>query len=284
MSDSHEERLLRAVFAPARPLEPSAAEVARVVSRTQSASGMSWPRRPAQWRQLVAPGLAALVLLAGGMYAVPVTRAAIDEVAGTVAEVFGGYSRGEVEDAPGRALAQGEAGPEYFGDEFRGRPFARDQRVIAEAGGYKLYAYRAPSGLLSFDLGDTGVGMGFDSASDLRPAGAIYILGPGSMRFEDGLGHVPLFGLAADVVKSVELHYETGPPLRIDGVAGGFVLLAEPRQGPLEVVALDGDGNEVERESVDYPDGEAGNSWQHYVRPAKPTLVPNGAREPDRSG
>jgi len=271
MPDARDELLLRAVFAPARALEPSPAEVARALARVEGPEGTARrSHRAVGWRRLVAPGLAALVLLAGGLYAVPATRAGINDFVGTVADAFGDYSRGDADGAPGRNLARGEARPEYFGDDFRGRPFARDQRVIAAAGGYKLFAYRAPSGSFSFDLGDTGVGVGFESADELRSAGAVYILGPGSLLFEDGQGHVPLFGLAADLVTSVELRYETGPPLRIDGVAGGFVLLAEPRRGPLEVVALDADGNEVERESVDFPDGEEGNSWQHYVRPAEP--------------
>jgi hypothetical protein len=276
MDEARDERLLRAALAPARGLEPSAAEVARVVARSQGAGPASRLRPLAGWQRLVAPGLAALVLLIAGLYIVPVTRGAIDDVVGTVAEAFSGYSRGDEDDAPGRVLAPGEVRPAYFDDLFRGRPQARDQRVLAEAGGYKLFAYRAPSGSLSFDLGNTGVGMGFESAAELEPAGALYLLGPGSMQFEDEQGHIPLFGLAADSVRSVALRYETGPPLRIDDVVGGFVLLIEPDRGPMEVVAFDAAGTEVEQESVDYPDGKPGNSWERYVRP--------GARERRNEG
>lgn len=266
MPDSHEENLMRAAFEPARGLEPSTAQVAQVVARVRERPGRSVGRRRlGGWQRLIAPGLATLAL-AAGLYAVPTTRAAIEGAAATVAEAFSGYSRGETSDAPGRALQPAEDAPEYFGDTLRGRPFARDQRVLAEAGGYKLYAYRAPSGSISFDLGNTGFGMGFESVEEFDD-GAIYVLGPGSMRYADAQGHVPLFGIAADSVSSVELRYESGPPLRFDGVEGGFVLLAEPERGPHEVVAFDAGGETVERESVDYPDGEPGNSWERYIRP-----------------
>jgi hypothetical protein len=263
MTDRHEEILMRAAFAPARELEPSAAEVARVLARVE-AKPRRFPRLDVAggWRRFALPGLAALALLAGGLYAVPVTRGAIEDAVAGVAEAFTGYSRGDETDAPGRPLRAGEPAPEYFGDTYRGRPFARDPRVLAEAGGYKLYAYRAPSGSLGFDLGDTGVGMGFGGPGEIGP-GAIFILGPGSMRYADAQGHVPLFGLAADGVRSVELEYDSGPPLRVDGVAGGFVLLVEPQRGPREVVALDADGDKIGSKRVDYP----GSDWQHYVRP-----------------
>jgi len=266
MDDARSESLMQAAFASVRTLEPTAAEVARAVARARGAGSASRLHWLPGWGRLAAPALAALILLMAGLYAVPATRGAIDDVVGTVAEVFSGYSHGETKDAPGRALVPGEAGPEYFGDRYRGRPFARDQRVLAEAGGYKLFAYRAPSGSLSFDLGDTGVGTGFGSAKELRRFGALFVLGPGSMQHEDKQGHVPLFGLAADSVRSVELRYESGPPLRIDDVAGGFVLLAEPRREPLEVVGFDAEGNEVERESLDNIGGKPGG-WRAYMRP-----------------
>lgn len=259
---------MRAVFAPARGFEPSAAEVAQAVARVQETPRRSLRRRTrARSQRLAAPGLAALALLTGGLYAVPATRAAIEDAAATLAEAFSGYSRGDTAAAPGRALQPEEAAPEYFGDTFRGRSIARDQRVLAEAGGYKLYAYRAPSGSISFDLGDTGFAMGFESVEELD-SGAIYVLGPGSMQYADARGHVPLFGIAADSVRSIELRYESGPPLRLDGVRSGFVLLAEPDRGPREVVAFDAEGEAVERESIDYADGEPGNIWERYVRPS----------------
>lgn len=128
--------------------------------------------------------------------------------------------------------------------------FARDPRVIAEAGGYKLYAAREPDGGVEFDLGDTGVGIGGYMASSFgkRP---LHVLGPGAMPSADGNGHVPLFGVTARSVRTIELTYREGPPLRVGRVDGGFVLLVEPDRGPREVVASDADGRVVDRQLVD---------------------------------
>ena len=161
-----------------------------------------------------------------------------------------------------------ERAPSYFDDRYKDRFFAKAPRVLAAAGGYKLYAYISPSGGLSFDLGDTGVGMGFESARELGSR-AVYVLGPGSMQYADEHGHVPLFGVAASSVKSVELSYESGPPLRLTGVEGGFVLLVEPDRGPRDLTAFDTQGNRVARQSIDYEDGVPNsNSWDRYVRPS----------------
>jgi hypothetical protein len=268
MTTRHEDSLLRAAFAPARQLEPTGAEVERVLARVQARRRMPRLRPLAGWRRLAVPALAALALLSAGLCAVPPTRAAIEGAVETVAEAFTGYTRGDSTGAPGRPLGRSERAPHYFGGRVHGLPFARDPRVLAEAGGYKLFAYRAPSGSLSFDLGETGVGMGFEDAKEIGP-GAIYVLGPGSMSYADRDGHVPLFGLAADTVREVELRYGLGPPLRVKGVAGAFVLLVEPSRKPREVVAFDARGDRVAHQSLDYPDGNpVSNSWDRYVRPS----------------
>ena len=129
--------------------------------------------------------------------------------------------------------------------------------MIAEAGGYKLYAYIGTSGGLNFDLGG-GFGLGFENIGELGKA-PLHVLGPGARQHVDAEGHVALFGIATRSVTSVELTYESGPPLRVDGVKGGFVLLAEPARTPREVVALDSDGDVVDRESV------AEIDWPHYL-------------------
>jgi hypothetical protein len=256
--DRREEDLMRAAFAPARSLEPSDPEIARVLAR---AAARPW--RPfdsndgIRWKRLAAPALAALALLGAGLYAVPATRAAIEGVAEDVADAFAGYGNGNSADAPGRPLGSGEQAPDYFYDH----DFAKDPRVIAEAGGYKLYAYIGPSGGINFDLGDTGVGMGFGGVNEID-AGALYVLGPGSMQHADPQGHVPLFGLSADSVERVELVYESGPPLDVEGIDGGFVLLAEPGRGPKELVAYDAEGKVVGQKSVAYI------GWGQYDAPA----------------
>lgn len=252
MSESRDEMLMRAAFAPVRSLEPSEKEVARVLAQAK-ASPKRIVRLPivAARRDLVAPGLAALALLAGAAYAVPVSRAAIDDVASSVAGTFAfdGWAGGDSTDAPGRALRTNEQAPNYFRDGAWAKRHVKDPRVIAEAGGYKLFAYRERSGSIGFDLGDTGVGMGGFAAEHFEGR-ALFLLGPGSMKGPDAKGHIPYFGITAKSVRSIELTYDKGPPLRVDGIDGGFVLLMEPPRGPREVIAYDGAGEEVGRQSL----------------------------------
>ena len=257
-----DDAMMRAAFAAAREMEPSEAELAGVLARSDARLRRLPRLRRASWQHQVALALAAVALLVAGLYAVPTTRGAIDDLAGTVAEVFSGYQAGQgTAGAPGRPLRADEPAPAYFTDPVPGGDFARKPRVLAEAGGYKLYAYISPGGGISFDLGDTGVGLGFESADEIGP-GAVYFLGPGSMRYADAQGHLPMFGLAASSVESVELIYEQGPPLRDDEVEDGFVLLAEPGREPREIVGYDQAGEVVGRKSLGDP-----GSWLSYARP-----------------
>jgi hypothetical protein len=252
MSTDRPDTLLNQAFAPARALEPTDAEVARVVSRARGPA-----RNP---RRLVPAALAALaLLLAGGYVGVAPVRAAIDDVAST----FGSWLGGDPAAAPGRPLGADEQAPSYFHG-----PAYRDPRVIAQAGGYKLFAARTSGGGVDFDLGDTGVGIGEVSADAFRDH-AVVVLGPGAMQNADEHGHVPLFGITAGSVSSVELTYATGPPLRVDGIDGGFVLLAEPDRRPRAVLARDAHGTEVGRQLVDDSDHDGPRiHWAQYGPPS----------------
>ncbi|HEY0277475.1 MAG TPA: hypothetical protein VGC32_04330 [Solirubrobacterales bacterium] len=208
------------------------------------------PMRPRLALQI----LAAFVLLAAALYSVPPTRAAIEGAGESVGGVFSGWLGGDHAEAPGRPLDAAEGGklPKYL--RYMYEPaHAKDPRVIAEAGGYKLYSYLGTSGGLNFILGETGFGLGYESAAELGDA-PLHIFGSGkTWRHADPRGHVPVFGIAARSVTGLELTYETGPPLRVSGVDGGFVLLAEPSRGPLEVIALGADGREIGSETLGYP-------------------------------
>jgi hypothetical protein len=256
-----DESLLRAALAPARGLEPSEAEVARVLARLGSGTprGAGHSRRQAGWRRLALPTIAALALLFAGFYAVPGTRAAIENAADSVAGSFSGWLGGDSAKAPGVPLKADQEAPSYFHEGAWSRRYVHEPRVIAAAGGYKLFAYINGSGALSFDLGNTGFGMGGYTARSFRDS-ALEVLGPGAMRHADAGGHVPLFGISAEAVKSVELVYGSGPPLKVDGIDGGFVLLVEPGRWPREVIALDGEGGVLGRKTIGYID------WTHYVR------------------
>jgi hypothetical protein len=256
-----DERLLRAALAPARTLEPSEAEVAAVLARLEPGPPREArrPRPRAGWRRLALSALAALALLLAGFYAVPGTRAAIEDATDGVAGSFSGWLGGDSADAPGTPLRAHQEAPAYFHEGAWSKQNVHEPRVIAAAGGYKLFAYIQRSGALGFDLGNTGFGMGGFTAHNFRH-GAIEVLGPGAMRHADADGHVPLFGISAKAVKSVQLVYGSGAPLEVSGIDGGFVLLAEPEREPREVVAYDGAGEVLGRKAVGDID------WPHYVR------------------
>ena len=198
--------------------------------------------------KLALQALAALVLLGAALYSAPPTRAAIEGAGESVGGVFSGWLGGDHAEAPGKPLEAGEKLPEYM--EYLHD--SKEPRVLAEAGRYKLYSYIGSAGSLNFMLGGIGVGMGYESAAELGGA-PLHLLDPGARHHADPQGNVPVFGIATRSVSSVELIYESGPPLRVSGVEGGFVLLAEPIRGPIEVVALGADGEEVGRESLEYP-------------------------------
>lgn len=256
-----DEGLLQAAFSSARALEPSEAEVASVLARlqTEARRGARRTRREAAWRRFALPAVAALALVFAGPYAVSATRAAIEDAANGVASSFSGWLGGDSADAPGVPLRAHQEAPSYFRDGAWSRQNVHQPRVIAAAGGYKLFAYIQRSGSLGFDLGNTGFGMGGYTARSFRDS-PLEVLGPGAMRHADAYGHVPLFGISAEAVKSVHLVYGSGPPLEVSGIDGGFVLLAEPEREPREVVAYDDGGEAIGRQAIGYID------WAHYVR------------------
>ncbi len=254
MFPDHDEALVRAAFAPVRDIEPDEALVARVVARAGRTKKAS-PRfalAPARPR-LALQALAALVLLGAALYSVPPTRAAIEGAGESVGGVFSGWLGGDHAEAPGKPLEAAEAerlpgGFEYLEDPHH----AKEPRVIAEAGGYELYSYIGSDGGLNFLFGGIGFGMGYPSAAELGDA-PLHLLDTGARRHPDAQGHVPVWGIAARSVGIVEPTYESGPPLRVSGIEGGFILLAEPGRGPTAVIALAADGKELGREPIDYP-------------------------------
>jgi hypothetical protein len=232
-----------------------------------SAAGRSSASRRAPGRLgPLTTALAALLLAAVCLWSVPATRAALEDAGGSVGGAFSGWVGGDSADAPGKPLRADEpTSVEPAPADIYDSHFAKDPRVIAEAGGYKLYAYIGVSGGLNFDLG-AGFGMGFESVAELGDA-PLHVLGPGARQHVDAEGHIALFGIAARSVTSVELTYESGPPLRVEGVEGGFVLLAEPAREPEEVIALDSHGDVVGRQSVDdSAHGGIDIEWERYLR------------------
>ena len=256
MSTTLDETLIRAAFAAVRDLEPTDAEVAEVLAR--AGGRRRWriklPTTMA-WRRIALPALTVVALATSGYVAVPPLRAALDDAAST----FGDYLAGDDSHAPGRPLRPGESAAHGF------RP-GSEPRVIAEADAYQLQFVRAKDGMIDFDLGQTGVGIGFE-VDELR-GHAIYVLGPGAMENADEHGHVPLFGVTAPQVAAVELTYSSGPPLRVDGIKGGFVLLADPTRDPQEVIGYDAGGEEIDSASLHNEGNGIDIDWDVYGPPS----------------
>jgi hypothetical protein len=225
---------------PVRMLDELGAEFARVAALPEARRS----RRPAKRRGAVALALVAALLVSGVAYAVPATRAAIEDVAGWLA--------GDDGAAPGRAVRPDDDAPSWVREH--------GGRLIAESGGVGLYVTRTESQdgtQLNFSLGK-GIGLG-DSLEGWREQfdeHAIVVLGPASVRGEpwDRRGRFPVLGLTARSVERVELRYDRGPPLAAGGLQGGFVLMADARRALREIVAYDAAGRELERTDVGHID------------------------------
>jgi hypothetical protein len=251
-------------------LDDLGAEFARVAAeherRPRRARLRSYTATPIR---ALAVAIGVLVLLGAGAYAVPPTRAAIDDLTSR----FAGWLGSDEGPAPGRALRPDDDVPDWVTD-------TDDVRVIAEASGVKLYATR-DGGQLNFWLGE-GIGMG-DSIEGWRERfddHAVVVLGPTSFGRRDVLderGRYPLLGLTARSVERVELRYHEGPPLVATGLDGGFVLIADAWRRHRELVAYDERGREVERVDLTYLD-------PRYLCDKEPTCPPWPESDPSPNG
>jgi hypothetical protein len=221
-------------------------EFTRVATEHEARRGRSRLRGLAGTpRRAVAVTVAVGVLLMAGAYAVPPTRAAIDDITSS----FAGWVAGDEGQAPGRALRPDDDAPDWLHVE--------GGRVIAETGGVKLYVVAGRRGQereLDFWL-DEGIGFG-DSVEGWRERfdeHAVVVLGPTLFGRQDPLdekGRVPVLGVTARSVKRLELRYTEGPPLVATGVDGGFVILADAWRPLREMVAYDAAGHVLERADV----------------------------------
>jgi hypothetical protein len=219
----------------------------------------------------IALGIAALLF--GGVYAVPVTRAAVDGIA----DSFAAWVSGDSDEAPGRALEPGDNVPSWFNDSEGG-----EARLIAEADGVGLYVRRVDSDegpFLEFGLGE-GISMG-DTLEGWRQRldkRAIVVLGPalfGPRDVLDERGRFPLLGVTTRDVKRVELRYFEGPPLVGDTGDGGFVLLGDAWRRMRELIAYDGTGRVLERADMRGDD-------MRYLCEKEPAVCPPNASSSSR--
>lgn len=234
-------------------LDDLGAEIARVTANAERPSRRPLARaerlfRPGLRARTLAGALSISVVLAGGAYAVPATRTAVDSIASSLTAWVAGGGH----DAPGRALEPGDDVPAWFRQDGQAR-------LIAKTGGVGLYARRVDSDdgpQLEFGLGE-GVGMAMSGPLEgwLERLGedSIGVLGTalfGPRDVLDGQGRVPLLGLAARNVERVEVRYLSGPPLIGPAGEGGFVLLVDAWRPLRELVAYDARGREVGQADV----------------------------------
>jgi hypothetical protein len=233
-------------------LDDLGAEFARV------AGAPGRPRRRTRVRSFTAlPGRAlavafsVLVLLGAAAYAVPPTRAAIENLTGT----FAGWLAGDEGAAPGRALRPEDEAPDWVRES--------GGRVIVANHGVELYVTRSETEegtYLKFALGNAiAIGNTIDGWREQFEKHAAIVLGPTpfeslDQRWLDEQGRFPLMGVTARSVERVELRYEQGPPLVETGLDGGFVLLADAGRRLHELVAYDAAGRELERVDLGYVD------------------------------
>jgi hypothetical protein len=222
-----------------RLIDELGAEFARVAAdeRASRSSRLRLGRATHRASPRFAIALTAIVLLSGGAYAVPVTRAAMEDIA----DSFAGWVDGDDSQAPGRALRPNDDAPEWVRD--------RGGRLIAESEGIGLYVIRTHTQergtQLSFALGG-GVEVA-DSIDGWRARfadHAVIVLGRAFVdpRTADAEDRVPLLGVTSRSVERVELRYDSGKPLVATGVDGGFVLMVDPRRQAREIVAYDSEG------------------------------------------
>lgn len=234
---------LRAALGPARELEPTDDELRRVLALDGERIRATRRRPRRAMRFAITVGLA--VVIGTGTYAVPATRATIDDVYGAMTDWIAGD---DPAGAPGRALGPEEEAPDWV------RDFGGEPRLVAENGDARLYVTHQADGQLSVALGDS---VGFtDSVEGWRrqlSAHRVVVLGPGLFpdnRALDERDRRPLYGLTAKTVERVELRYVSGASTTQAGLNGGFALLADAGRRPTVLLAYDRNGQQVERTDV----------------------------------
>jgi hypothetical protein len=226
-----------------RLLDDLGSEFARVAAEHER-------RRRRSPGRALAVAASVLVLLGASAYAVPPTRAAIDDLAAS----FEGLFAGDEESSPGRALRPEDDAPEWVRES--------GGRLIAEKAGVGLYVTRSETErgtFLNFALDEAiGVGNTIDGWRETFADKAAVVLGPtgfGNGDFLDEQGRIPLLGVTARSVERLVLHYvDGGPPLEETGVEGGFVMFVDTWRPLRELVAYDAAGRELERVDVRYLD------------------------------
>ena len=220
-----------------RMLDDLGAEFARVAEsspprRARRASGHA-----------VAVAIAVIVLLGAGVYAVPATRAAIDDITSSLA----GWVEGDEEAAPGRALGPEDDAPDWIRTD--------DTRLIAKVRDLPLYVSRIEdhNGVDGLRLQcrqrvrDRGQ-RGWLALPVRRPRRADPRPEPRRARTE--LRRIRPVGGHRRLGRRMALTYASGEPTRAEGLDGGFAVIADAHRRLDEVIVYDEAGRELERTDV----------------------------------
>jgi hypothetical protein len=217
--------LLRELATGARALEPDDAAIDVSVRRAL---------RPRRRRRFAPPigrpvlaAVAAAVVLTGGAFAVPVTRAAIVSAFDSLFGDGGGQ---------GTRLSGNEI-PAWI------EPDATDVRTIAGTGSGRLIAYRE-GGAYCVAYGDA-VGECSSREQWLSTFAEHRAVLRGPTGAQDAEQRT-LYGLSTREVASVRMSYESGPPSVSDARAGGFAIAADMSRTPRELALLDANGGVLE--------------------------------------
>lgn len=213
-------------FEDIRALEPTHAQVRAVLDAERVRGSRTSPRR------IATIAAAGAVLLAGTAVAIPQTRDTIFDAFGSLERFLTGG------DPPGTPVPQTERPGElnWFAGAAPG-----SERIIASAGGTRLAAFRqAATGMACLSYGLAVEECRSDAEWIAQLEGSPVLLrGPVP---EASDGKLPLIGIVADAVVSIELTYADGGRERLDGIRTGFVLLVDGDRNPLTLVAQDASG------------------------------------------
>ncbi len=220
-------------------LDDLGAELARVSE--------SPPRRPlgrGTSRHAVAVAIALIVLLGTGVYAVPATRATIDDITGSLA----GWVEGDDEAAPGRALGPEDDAPDWLRTE--------ETRVIAKVRDLTLTVVRTENNQgeksLEFWAGRAfGIGDSIEGWRSQFDNHAVLVLGPAPVS-RTSCDEFALFGVTAGSVTAMALTYDSGEPTRAEGLDGGFAVIGDAHRRLDEVVVYDEARRVLERSDVSH--------------------------------
>jgi hypothetical protein len=181
------------------------------------------------------------VLLGAGVYAVPATRATIDDITSSLA----GWVEGDEDAAPGREVRPEDDTPDWIRTD--------DTRLIAKVRDLPLYVSHTEdhNGVdgLQFSAGNAfAIWDSVDGWRSRFDNHAVVILGPSPVaRANMNCDEFALWGVTASSVASMALTYASGEPTRADGLDGGFGVIADAHRPLAEVIVYDEAGRELER-------------------------------------